>query len=154
MKKKFIPLFVTVLFLTGCNLQTPDLNKKIIAAQGVPNTESIAQIQSNNISSSSMAVSAYDLMQKLGIVQSSSKENITTDDVLNALDDAGYTYTDFTLEKLDKNCICLKDSVIAVCMAKSNDVYTVYIYDDNGSELKTLTGADIEKYKFDKIFMK
>ena len=93
-------------------------------------------------------------MEKLGIIQLDPEDNITTKNIAAALNEAGYNYEDFSIDKLDKNCICFKDSMIAICMAKTNDVYTMYIYDNDNAESKTLTNIDIEKYKFDKIFTK
>ena len=159
MKRKLILLFIITLCLTGCSsLKTPDLNRKIVASHGVLNTESLSQIESkqenDNANSNSTVVNAYQLMEKLGIIQLDPEDSITTKNITAALNEAGYNYEDFSIDKLDKNCICFKGSMIAICMAKTNDVYTMYIYDNDNVESKTLTNIDIEKYKFDKIFTK
>ena len=158
MKRKLILLSIAVLCLTGCSMKAPDLNRKIVASHGVLNTETLSQIESkqedDNTNNNPAAVNAYELMEKLGIIQLNPEDNVTTKNIISALDEAGYSYENFSIDKLDKNCICFKGSMIAICMAKTNNVYTMYIYDNDNAESKTLTNTDIEKYKFDKIFTK
>lgn len=158
MKRKFILLSIAVLCLTGCSMKAPDLNRKIVASHGVLNTETLSQIESkqedDNANDNPTAVNAYELMEKLGIIQLNPEDSITTKNITSALSEAGYSYEDFSIDKLDKNCICFKGSMIAICMAKTNNVYTMYIYDNDNVESKTLTNTDVEKYKFDKIFTK
>lgn len=158
MKRKLILLSIAVLCLTGCSMKAPDLNRKIVASHGVLNTETLSQIESkqedDNANDNPTAVNAYELMEKLGIIQLNPEDSITTKNITSALSEAGYSYEDFSIDKLDKNCICFKGSMIAICMAKTNNVYTMYIYDNDNVESKTLTNTDVEKYKFDKIFTK
>lgn len=158
MKRKLILLSIAVLCLTGCSMKAPDLNRKIVASHGVLNTETLSQIESkqedDNTNDNPTAVNAYELMEKLGIIQLNPEDSITTKNIASALSEAGYSYEDFSIDKLDKNCICFKGSMIAICMAKTNNVYTMYIYDNDNVESKTLTNTDVEKYKFDKIFTK